>query len=144
MYGYTKREKNLAQQVALIKKRYENFTLTFNHIGLKAIGEIQPTARSEKYTIEIKYHLKQAPRIRVLKPTLVVNFNGDKIPHVYPGNILCLFQPKYREFTYSDYISDTIIPWTSLWLYHYEGWHITGKWEGGGEHPVIKNKKKKR
>jgi hypothetical protein len=57
---------------------------------------------------------------------------------------LCLYQPKYREFRSSDFISDTIIPWISLWLYYYEKWHVTGKWLGGGEHPNLKKKKKYR
>lgn len=138
MFKVKIRDKNIIEQIVSIKRKYNDFILTFDHIGLKAVGEIQPTARSEKYTVEIKYQLKQPPRIQVLKPKLVINFNGEKIPHVYPGNRLCLFQPKYREFTYSDLISETIIPWTSLWLYHYEVWHATGEWKGGGEHPVIK------
>lgn len=29
-------------------------------------------------------------------------------------------------------ISDTIIPWTSEWLLHYEYWVLTGIWQGGG------------
>ena len=33
------------------------------------------------------------------------------------------------------WIADTILPWTSLWLYFYELWHATGQWLGGGEHP---------
>lgn len=32
-------------------------------------------------------------------------------------------------------IANTILPWTSLWLYYYEIWLGTGKWEGGGDHP---------
>jgi hypothetical protein len=31
-------------------------------------------------------------------------------------------------------IIDTIIPWTSEWLLHYECWLATGKWHGGGIH----------
>ncbi len=104
----------------------------------KAVGELKPTARSTIYTIEIRYNLSQPPKIQVLNPELTINFNGDKIPHVYPGNRLCLYRPKYNEFIYSDYISDTIVPWTSLWLYYYELWHITGEWKGGGEHPNLK------
>lgn len=49
---------------------------------------------------------------------------------------LCLYHPKYREFNGTDFLCDTIIPWTSLWLYYYEVWHLTDEWLGGGEHPV--------
>ncbi len=138
MYGFKVVDKNIAQQVASIKRKYGHFNVTYNHISLKATGELMPTARSGKYEIEIKYHLSHPPEIRVLKPELKENFKGEKIPHVYPGNKLCLFMPRYREFTYSDYLTDTIFPWPSLWLYHYEVWHTTGEWLGGGEHPEPK------
>jgi hypothetical protein len=131
-------DKNIAQQVASIKAKYPNLSVTYNHLQLKVIGHVRPTSRSEQYTIEVKYHLKEQPKVRVLSPELVVNHKGEKIPHVYPGNRLCLFQPKYNEFTGAKFISDTIIPWTSLWLYHYEVWHVTGDWHGGGEHPNVK------
>lgn len=136
MYGFKVVNKNIAQQVVWIKRKYEHFNVTYNHISLKATGELRPTARSEKYEVEIKYHLNNPPEIRVLRPELKENFKGEKIPHVYAGNRLCLFMPRYREFTYADYLTDTIFPWTSLWLYHYEVWHITGEWLGGGEHPI--------
>lgn len=132
------RDKNIAEQVASLKFKYPSFDITYNHLQLKLQGDIRPTSRSEQYTIEVKYHLKERPKVRVVKPELVVNYKGEKIPHVYPGNRLCLFQPKYSEFTGTKLISDTIIPWTSLWLYHYEVWHITGDWQGGGEHPNVK------
>jgi len=132
------REKSIAEQVASLKAKYPTFNITNNHLQLKVTGELRPTSRSERYTIEVKYHLKEQPKVLVLNPELTVNYKGDKIPHVYPGNRLCLFQPKYSEFTDAKYIGDTIIPWTSLWLYHYEVWHVTGDWQGGGEHPKSK------
>lgn len=138
-YTYKQNVKSIAEQGASIRVRYPNFKLTCNYLHLKAVGELQPTSRSDKYLVEIKYHLRESPKIKILHPELVVNSKGDKIPHVYPGNRLCLYQPKYLEFTPSKCISETIIPWTSLWLYHYEVWHITGDWQGGGEHPNLKD-----
>lgn len=120
--------------MAAIRMQYPNFSVTVERNSLRAIGKLQPTSRSANYTIEIKYHFKKRPEVYVLKPLLVVNSNEDKIPHTYSGNELCLYRPKYAEFKYSDYISATIIPWTSLWLYYYEVWHVTGEWLGGGEH----------
>ncbi|MGH8092034.1 MAG: hypothetical protein ACREIF_00990 [Chthoniobacterales bacterium] len=29
-------------------------------------------------------------------------------------------------------LADTIVPWTSRWLYFYEIWLATGEWMGGG------------
>ncbi len=131
---------NAAQQGAIIKAHYPEFDVVLKRDCLKATGLIKPTARSQIYEVEIGYCYKKPPDIRVLSPSLIKNFQGAEIPHVYPGNRLCLYQPKYHEFKYTDTIAQTIIPWTSLWLYYYELWHITGKWLGGGEHPERRNK----
>ena len=32
------------------------------------------------------------------------------------------------------YLAETILPWASEWLAHYEGWLYTGEWKGGGVH----------
>ena len=135
--GFKIQDKSIAQQVAAIRWKYKSFSVNYDAATLKASGIVQPTSRSDQYTIEIKYHLREQPRVFVVKPQLVENFNRDKIPHIYPGKRLCLYQPKYREYKFADLIADTIIPWTSLWLYHYEVWHNTGTWLGGGEHIIL-------
>lgn len=135
IYGLNIRDKTVIEQMASIKRNYINFNTRVVRNSLWIKGELQPTSRSEIYTVEIIYHFKQRPIINILNPVLIKNFKGESIPHVYPGNKLCLYQPRYNEFKFSDFISDTIIPWISLWLYYYEVWHITGDWLGGGEHP---------
>ena len=102
------------------------------------MGHVQPTIRSQVYTFELKYKLGEMPNVKILSPELIKNSKGENIPHMYIGNKLCLFRPKYFEFCSSDYIADTIIPWISLWLYYYEIWHLTNEWLGGGEHPYGK------
>jgi len=132
---YDNKYKTIAEQASALRSRLPNFKVNSSSESLKAIGGLEPTPRSEKYIIELKYQLKKPPQIFILTPQLIKNFNDDEIPHLYPGDKLCLYQPKYREFNYTDLISETIIPWTSLWLYYYEIWHTTGDWMGGGEHP---------
>jgi hypothetical protein len=39
------------------------------------------------------------------------------------------------EWTVGMSIANTIVPWTSEWLAHYEIWLATGDWQGGGEWP---------
>lgn len=134
-YSLNIKDKTVVEQMVSIKRKFANFDVSLGVNSLCATGELQPTSRSNIYTVRINYHFKKSPEIYILKPQLVKNFKGDSIPHVYPNNRLCLFQPKYKEFKYVDFISDTIIPWTSLWLYYYEIWHATGDWLGGGEHP---------
>lgn len=129
------RDKTIVQQVNAIKAKYSTWKVIFNAFQLKAVGIIQPTPRSEKYTVEIKFHLLKPIKIRVLNPILILNGIDPEIPHMYSQETLCLYMPKYSEFKRKDYISDTIIPWTYLWLYYYEVWHTTGEWKGGGEHP---------
>ena len=60
--------------------------------------------------------------------------DGKLVPHVYRDHSLCLFYPRYQEWDYKASWAETIIPWTSLWLYYYEIWLQTGEWLGGGIH----------
>lgn len=130
-----KKTKPIAIQISSLRSHFPNFSVTFSgHNSLKVIGKLCPTARSVEYSFELDYVLKGKPVIKILNPVLIKNFNGDKIPHIYSDDSLCLYRPKYGEFTSSELISETIIPWAVLWLYYYEVWHMTGKWLGGGEH----------
>ncbi len=135
IYGLKIKDKTIIEQMASIKRNYINFTTSVERNTLCIKGELQPTSRSDVYTVQIIYHFRKRPIIKILNPVLIKNFKGEDIPHTYPGDTLCLYQPKYNEFKFSDLLSSTIVPWTSLWLYHYEVWHITGSWHGGGEHP---------
>jgi len=136
IYGLKIQDKTIMEQMASIKRDYINFTTSVERNSLWIRGELQPTSRSNIYTVEIIYHFRKRPIVNILKPVLIKNFKGEDIPHVYSGDKLCLYQPKYNEFKFSNFLSATIVPWTSLWLYHYEVWHVTGDWLGGGEHPL--------
>lgn len=80
------------------------------------------------YRVGIQYKNRQRPRVKVLTPVLETRLR-EALPHVYPGDELCLY---YRdEFVGSEnFIADTIVPWTSEWLYFYEYWMSTGSWLG--------------
>jgi hypothetical protein len=32
-------------------------------------------------------------------------------------------------------LDQTVVPWTSLWLFYFEDWLASNEWKGGGEHP---------
>jgi hypothetical protein len=135
------RDRTIAEQLSAMKSKYPQFETGFtSHSGLKVTGALQPTSRSAAYNFVLKYNLTENPKIKIVSPELKKNEKGEDAEHLYPNGYLCLYQPKYREFTRTDLLTDTIIPWASLWLYHYEVWHLTGKWLGGGEHPKSKNK----
>lgn len=128
--------KNLGAQLSYMKSRYPQFASKFvSSNAIKIEGSLQPSPRSCLYKFVLKYNSSGVPKIRIVSPELVKNSSGDDIPHLYSSGDLCLYRPKYKEFNVSDYLADTIIPWTSLWLYYYELWHTTGDWLGGGEHP---------
>jgi hypothetical protein len=126
----------LGQQCARMRAVYPQFKTVLEKGRLIVEGKLRPTARSREYTFKLCYALGRNPDIAITDPPLERNFKGDNVPHVYERLRLCLFRPKYNEFTSGMYLSDTVICWISLWLYFYELWHVCGEWLGGGEHPT--------
>ncbi|HAO09295.1 MAG TPA: hypothetical protein DCQ50_20480 [Chryseobacterium sp.] len=134
------RDISMAWQVSAMRSKYPAFTTSFtSHSSIKISGTLQPTSRSATYSFVLKYNMIESPKIRIITPVLQKNGKGEDIPHIYPGDNLCLYHPRYNEFNRTDFLCDTIIPWTSLWLYYYEVWHLTDEWLGGGEHPGNQN-----
>lgn len=127
---------SLALQELRMRAQHPQFIGRIDRCAATWTGEIQPTAMSAKHTVRIVYQWSQAPRVTVLTPPLRDRGDGQRIPHLYSGGFLCLHKPHYREWTPTLCVADTIVPWTSLWLYYYEVWLITGNWFGGGEHPL--------
>ncbi len=140
---YHKSTISIIQQDQGIKEKFPIFNSKGNYKKGIWIGELQPTDWSPKYKIKIEYVHKQSPKITVIKPELILAKGKKQLPHVYEGDKLCLFDPKKGEWNHDKFIADTIIPWTSLWLFYYEGWLYTGCWQGGGRHPTKKKKTKK-
>lgn len=97
-------------------------------------GELQPSAASETYTVEISYALRKRPKVRVLGPKLRRRLPEEKIRHTFCDGSICLHL--HEEWTPAMFIAETIVPWMALWLLHYEVWHATGEWLGGGHEPT--------
>ncbi len=123
----------LFQQLSAIKTKYTNvldYKYKKNEISL--IMKIKPTEESTEYTISISYKLKESPRVVLLSPEL--QKHEGRYPHHKYGfdknghPVLCLYYPKMKEWHKNLLIADTIIPWISTWLFAYEYWLITGKW----------------
>jgi hypothetical protein len=68
-----------------------------------------------------------------MQPALRKRQADQRIPHTFYDGSICLHL--HEEWTPAMFVADTIIPWLSLWLYHYEVWHATGVWHGGGQEP---------
>lgn len=96
---------------------------------------LQPTENSVTYTVVLISRIgRRHVEIFVVNPKIEKYTKGKRTPHLYPNGSLCLYYPRDCEWDYNDDWSDTLIPWTSLWLYYYEIWLETGKWVGGGKH----------
>jgi hypothetical protein len=136
---------SLIIQEGKLKSIYPNSTISRNRENnLKWIGIIRPTPLSKEYEVNLIYGKDKGVDVYITKPKELMLYNGKKeLPHVYSTKKqkLCLYYPKYREWTVEQLYTDSIIPWTSEWLMHYELWLITGIWNGGGKHPP-KNKEK--
>jgi len=98
-------------------------------------GYLQPMDLGLKYLIKVIYQREKHPNVYVLDPKPLVLAQGEtKLKHVYntKRQHLCLYYGK--EWDETKLIAETIIPWTSEWLLHYEIWVATGTWHGGGIH----------
>ncbi|UAL49800.1 hypothetical protein K7887_22810 (plasmid) [Sutcliffiella horikoshii] len=133
----------LGNQVIAMEKLFPSFEVSWKKNTAIWTGNLTPTEISATYTVQVSYSLAMTqPCVKVQSPQLTKR-GEENIPHVYPGLKLCLFRPRKKEWSKNMYIAETIIPWTSLWLYYYELWHATGEWLGGGEHfePIKKRGK---
>jgi hypothetical protein len=128
---------SLLEQIAMMKRYFPEFHWRWKQNVVTWIGEIQPAPLSRRYRVRIIHQLYRAPDVYVLQPQLVNGRNDESLPHTYPGDRLCLYHPQKREWSQQRHIATTIVPWTSLWLFYYEIWQVTGDWMGGGEHPNL-------
>lgn len=99
--------------------------------------QTRPTPLSRDYSVLLRYRLDRRPSVIVEDPDLPLLAEGRRLPHVYqdrPPHI-CLYLPGSGEWTPQKIIADTILPWTDLWLFHFEEWLWSDDWKGGGEHP---------
>jgi hypothetical protein len=128
------RAPSLFVQKVYLDRYYPGSRCTVHQSELRWRGQLQPTSLSHSYVVKLGYKLHDVPRVHVVHPTLAVR-EGEKLPHVYEGNRLCLYLPRAAEWSKALLLAETIVPWASEWLLHYEVWLATGVWAGGGQHP---------
>jgi hypothetical protein len=122
----------LGQQVGLMQGAFARFERRWTRSSVNWTGEVRPSGISESYRIRIHYTLNRRPKVWVLSPRLEGLPDGEKIKHRFSDSSLCLHIPDDWN---SGLPITRLVPWASLWLYHYEVWHATGKWHGGGHEP---------
>ena len=120
------------QQYAAFRQKFPEWEVVWKQHGFEAKGYLRPSPLSESYHICITYYQGKAPKVTVISPQLRPREKGGEIKHTYSDGSLCLYYPKAREWTPAQLISNTLVEWAALWLYHYETWHAIGDWLGGG------------
>lgn len=136
----TKRSKSREAQVERMRKVWPVLKpLTVFADGQVAwIGPVRGFQMSYKVVVVWNPAKTISPLVFVRQPTIAPRPGADwiDIPHLLydPGSpkdsALCLFDPEQNEWRSSMWISDTIVPWASEWLHHYELWHFDGVWRG--------------
>jgi len=137
---------SLIVQSGTLKSFFPNSKINRNkELSLKWRGILKPTPLSQEYLIELIYRRNKGVDIFVKEPKPLLLYKDEKtLPHVYSTEKqkLCLYFPNFKEWDVSQLYVDSLIPWTSEWLMHYEIWLSTGKWLGGGKHPEKEEKDK--
>jgi len=126
---------SLAIQAAHLRKLFPESEVYVRSNQLRWLGELRPTAFSKCYQVSINYSLETRPKVRVVNPKLQLPPSLSSV-HMFADETLCLYLP--RSWNGSMILAETVVPWTSEWLLHYEVWQVTGKWCGGGVHPHTK------
>ena len=132
-----KREIQLIVQAKKLQSYFPDSKYTIRQNILVWKGYLQPTYLSTKYLIKVVYQREKQPNVCVLEPKSLILAEGkSKLEHVYDTNKqhLCIYYKRAKEWDKTKFIAETIIPWTSEWLLHYEIWVATGTWHGGGIH----------
>ncbi|WP_436776503.1 hypothetical protein [Yinghuangia sp. YIM S09857] len=126
---------NLGHQAAAIKAVVPNAEVTVRRGELVCTLTLQPAPACKKYTVRLAYRHRRRPRVTIIDPPLTMHPDSTSLPHVYADGTLCLYLP--GEWKEDMLLSDTILPWTSAWLLHYELWLILGHWTGTGDAHVV-------
>ena len=137
MVTIKKQELSLVVQANRLKSYFPDSKCFIRNNTLTWKGNLQPMHVSQKYLIKVVYQREKPPDVYVLDPKPLPLAKGEtKLKHTYDTTKqhLCLYYRKAKEWDKAKFIADTIIPWTSEWLLHYELWVATGIWHGGGIH----------
>jgi hypothetical protein len=122
---------NLTRQLVAITAELPGTDGTIRRGELDCTTRLQPSPASQTYTVRLRYRHGRRPRVTVTDPPLQLHPGAGALPHVYPGDELCLYFP--GEWQHDMLLAATVLPWTAEWLLHYELWLITGSWAGGGD-----------
>lgn len=90
MASIPSRALNLGLQMAAIKAVLPQAQGAVRGGELVCKVALQPTPASRVYTVRIAYRHRRRPKVTVPDPLLALRPHATALPHVYPGNELCL------------------------------------------------------
>lgn len=108
-----------------IENKFNFLSCRIENGVLIAKGKLQPELCNE-YEFQIKFRNDFAPQVFILSPEI----EAKPEIHMYDNGSLCLFYPKEQPWKNSNLIAEYIIPWIVEWIYYYEIYLLSGKWEG--------------
>jgi len=126
---------SMGNQRMRLLQAFPNAQVRWAQGRLQWFGYLQPTLMSPRYFIRIDMTLQHPPWVYVLAPHLDLHPDHRKLPHTYLAVYLCLYDPKLNQWNHAMPIAETTIPWTAVWLFHYENWLSTGVWDATQSHP---------
>ena len=125
----TRQAVTIGHQVAQMQEDFARFKYSRRNNLPTWHGPLQPTEASPVYTVKIVYQFagrhSKSPKVWVKSPEI-----RPDAPHRYDDGSLCLYFPPERNWTPYKFISETVVPWTALWLVFYEIWLDTDHWYG--------------
>jgi hypothetical protein len=124
------RERTLIEQAVRLRQDFPDGTVRLRPTLLVWTGRLTPTPLARVYTVRITYGRGQYPKVRLIEPRLEPE-ERQQLHHLYPDGALCLH--KDEEWDTSMLLVETIIPWTTEWLAHYELWKVNRRWHGDGD-----------
>lgn len=126
-------ELSIAQQALGLRTEFPASQIQVSAQALAWTGILTPTHLSRDYTVTLTYRPGCWPTVLIVDPALRCDVDGG-IPHLYRDGTICLYDT--NQWNPTLLFVDTIIPWTSEWLHHYELWVATGTWYGDGDVPL--------
>lgn len=127
---------SIFDQARSLRARYPDVELRAKREGsrrvLLAELRVRPALWCGTYLIRLGYAFGIRPYVFVIDPEPVRMAHGEVTPHLNEDGTLCLYDPGGDEWGPDRSIADTTVPWTSMWIFYYEDWLITGHWKGGG------------
>lgn len=121
------------KQAAFVCGKYDTFSSKVTgRDKVKLKGTLRPSLLHKPYQVEIEYQLGKFPSVRIVSPEI-----DPDAPHTFADNSICTFYPAYEIWNRRMKLSETLIPWISDWIFHYEIWLVTKKWNGDADprHP---------